>query len=73
MLMLEHLTSSDAHRIADLRAGFDRLLHHAIARPTWLGRAIEKTGDTIKKHPIATIGIALGLGLGVVTVRLLRR
>ena len=30
--------------------------------PTWFGRTIGKTGEAVKEHPIAAIGLALGLG-----------
>ena len=43
------------------KSGVHKLVERATAKPTWFGRAVGKAGETIKAHPIAAIGVTLGL------------
>lgn len=50
------------------KSGVHKLVERATTKPTWLGRALASTGETIKAHPIAAVGAALGLGYLLVRV-----
>ena len=61
------------HRLFDdqldaFKSGVHKLVERATTKPTWLGRAFATTGETIKAHPIAAIGVALGVGYLLVRV-----
>ena len=49
-----------------LKSGVHKLIDRATKKPNWFGRVMNTTGEAIKAHPIATIGIAIGLGYVVV-------
>ena len=57
------------------KAGVKKLVDKATTKsngePSWLSSFVGKTGETIKAHPLAAVGIALGFGYLV--VRLARR
>jgi hypothetical protein len=59
------------HQYDVFKARIHQLVDRATTKPNWLGRAIATTGDTIKAHPIAAAGFALGLGYA--SVRWVRR
>ena len=50
------------------RSSVKKLVERATTKPTWFGRAVGKTGEAIKSHPIAAIGVALGLGYAIVRI-----
>jgi hypothetical protein len=50
------------------KSGVHKLVERATTKPTWLGRVLASTGETIKAHPIAAVGVALGLGYLLVRV-----
>ena len=49
-----------------LKSTIQKLVDRATTKPTWFGRVVTKTGDTIKAHPIAAVGIAIGVGYAIV-------
>jgi hypothetical protein len=66
---------NSAHDLLDaqfdaFKSGVKKLIERATTKPTWFGRMVDKSGEVIKAHPIAAIGVALGLGyLAMRTVR----
>ncbi len=68
--------SDSTHRLFDeqfaaFKSGVEKLIERTTTKPTWFGRSITKTSDMIKAHPIAAIGVAIGIGYGI--VRVMRR
>ena len=61
-------------QLDNFRSGVKKLFDRATHKPTWFGRALDKTGNTIKNHPIAAIGIAgiTPVGVGYAMVRAMR-
>ncbi|HEY6036508.1 MAG TPA: hypothetical protein VIV58_19655 [Kofleriaceae bacterium] len=54
-----------------LKSSVKKLIDRTTTKPTWFGRAINTTSDMIVAHPIAAIGVALGIGYAI--VRIVRR
>jgi ElaB/YqjD/DUF883 family membrane-anchored ribosome-binding protein len=74
--MSAQTATNSVHHLFDeqfdaLKSGVKRIVDRATTKPTWFGRMASKTGETIKAHPIAAIGVALGLGY--VIMRVVRR
>jgi ElaB/YqjD/DUF883 family membrane-anchored ribosome-binding protein len=44
------------------KATVKKLVERATTKPNRLGRFINRTGETIEAHPLAAVGIALGIG-----------
>lgn len=53
------------------KSGVHKVVERATTKPTWFGRTLARTGETIKEHPIAAVGAAFGLGY--LLVRIARR
>lgn len=70
-----HQAASDHHmfdvQFDALKSSVKKLIDRTTTKPTWFGRAINTTSDTIVAHPIAALGIALGVGYAI--VRIVRR
>jgi len=58
-------------RFSAIRNGVHKLVERATTSPTWFGRALIKSRETVKAHPFAVVGVALALGY--VIVRAVRR
>lgn len=58
-------------QFAAFKSGVEKLIERTTTKPTWFGRSITRTSDMIKAHPIAAIGVAIGIGYGI--VRIVRR
>lgn len=73
--MIDQATTTGQHRFDErfeaLKSGVHKLFEKATMRPTWLGRATDRSAELIKAHPIAAVGIALGISYLV--VRAIRR
>jgi ElaB/YqjD/DUF883 family membrane-anchored ribosome-binding protein len=67
--------ASPEHRIDEeidsLRASVKQLIDRMMskpAEPTRFGRFVARTEELIKAHPIATLGIAIGIGYAIVRI-----
>jgi len=62
------------HQLDSFKASVKKLVDRASTKPdgqpTWFKSAVSKTGEMIKAHPIAAIGVAVGAGY--LFVRILR-
>lgn len=72
--MFDHATTVQHlfdQRLDSLKSGVHKLFEKATMRPTWFGRVTEKSAGLIKAHPIAAVGMALGVSYLI--VRAIRR
>lgn len=65
-----HVTAEEIGVRASIKQLLDRVMTRP-AEPTGFGRFVTRTEELIKAHPIAALGIALGVGYAV--IRLARR
>ena len=62
-------------QVESFKSGMHKLVDRVSTKyngePSWLKKTVDRTGEAIKAHPIAAIGIAIGSGY--LLVRFLRR
>jgi len=54
--------SAASQRFDSLKSGVHKIVERATTKPTWFGRTVDRASELVRAHPIAAVGIALGIG-----------